>query len=361
MKTGKNIVSHRRTFSSILLQWYGQYKRDLPWRNTTDPYKVWLSEIILQQTRIEKGIPFYDKFLFCFPTVEALAGAPLQEVLRLWQGLGYYTRARNLHACAIKVVSDYGSVFPGSFNELLRLPGIGPYTAAAIASFCFDEPVVALDGNSIRLLTRYLDYGEDVNLAAARNQLFRLSSTLVPAGKPGLFNQALMDFGSMVCKSPVPDCGHCPLSFGCGAYRTGRQSILPVRKRKIRKKSRFLNYLVFLDGDVVYMKKREDRDIWHGLFEFYLIETSDVRDLHHLFTEDFGKMLPGVIFLDGPHDYKHVLTHQNLFIRFHLVEIKKQYVKDRLASSGFREFTMAQIERLPKPIIIERFLKEKII
>ncbi len=360
VKTNKIIIPHSSNFSDILIDWYGENKRDLPWRNTSDPYKVWLSEIILQQTRIEQGMPFYEKFLSCFPAVEALANAQVQEVLRLWQGLGYYTRARNLHACATRVVSEYGSVFPGTYHELLQLPGIGPYTAAAIASFCFAEPVVALDGNSIRVLTRYLNYGENMDSMAARRQLSVLSSALIPVEKPGLFNQALMDFGSMVCKSPVPDCDHCPVFPECGAYTSRRQASLPVSRKKIRKKNRYLNYLVFLDRDAVYMRKREDRDIWQGLFEFYLIETKKVPETDRLFKEYPGKILPVQVPADSPHDYKHVLTHQNLFIRFHVIELKKADVKKMLMSLGFQKYTMDQVEQLPKPIIIERFLKEKI-
>lgn len=361
MKRKVNTSNNDNCFSTILLKWYSRHKRDLPWRDTTDPYKVWLSEIILQQTRIEQGLPFYRKFLLSYPSVELLARASLQEVLRLWQGLGYYTRARNLHACAIKIVMEYEMKFPASYHQLIQLPGIGPYTAAAIASFCFNERVLALDGNSIRVLTRYINFEESIDSLASRLRLAKLSAPLVPSETPGLFNQALMDFGAMQCTTPVPSCQTCPLSSSCMAFQTDRQILLPIKEKKIKKKNRYFHYLIFEEKGFIYLKQRIEKDIWHGLFEFFLIETPKSAELQQLHAHNLDELLSGATLIRSSNEYKHLLTHQKLHIRFYTFEIHKETVNKILASSGYQKFIADEIEQLPKPIIIERYLKEKII
>ncbi len=360
MKTNEYILPGGNTFGKILLEWYTVNKRDFPWRKTTDPYKVWISEIILQQTRTGQGLPYYERFVSAFPTVEALADASVGEVLRLWQGLGYYSRARNLHSCAIKIVRDFGAEFPRTSRELMLLPGIGPYTAAAVASICFGERVLALDGNVIRVLTRFLNYGENMDRQVSRRHLSEYSETLIPEKEPGHFNQALMDFGSAVCKFPVPDCRRCPLAEKCAAFKAGRQEALPVRKNIIRKKDRYMNYLVFLEKDFVYMRIRPDKDIWQGLYEFYLIETPERSDRERLVAAS-GELLRGIKPMNESVAYKHVLTHQNLFIGFYVIKVEEQGIRKVLEKRGFQKYTWPEVEQLPKPIIIERFLKEKII
>jgi len=234
-------------FTNTLIHWYLHNKRELPWRNTTDPYLIWLSEIMLQQTRVAQGLPYYNAFVGAFPTVFDLAAADEQQVLKLWQGLGYYSRARNLHSAAKHIAYELDGVFPNNYNDLLKLKGVGAYTAAAIASFSFDEPVPVVDGNVFRVLARYFDVVSDISRPSSKKEFAALASELIPTSDPAVFNQAIMEFGALQCVPKNPDCRICPMNEGCLALKRKKVHELPVNLKKQKITKRYFNYLVFND------------------------------------------------------------------------------------------------------------------
>lgn len=308
-------------FANILTQWYLKNKRDLPWRNTKDPYLIWLSEIMLQQTRVAQGTPYYYAFTKAFPTVFDLANASEQEVLKLWQGLGYYSRARNLHNTAQQIAHTQDGLFPTSFNGLIALKGVGEYTAAAIASFAFDEVVPVVDGNVFRVLSRYFDIQTDIQSNAAKKEFFELALELMPKSNPALFNQAIMEFGALQCVPKSPNCGDCPLNHGCLALQKKSVHLLPVKLKKVKVKNRYFNYLVFVDiNGNTQIQQRTDRGIWHNLYEFPLIESDQIFEVR-----EFEAQLANQKFVDNPvlsfeelnaKSQVHKLTHQHLHIKF---------------------------------------------
>jgi len=261
----------------ILISWYHENKRDLPWRNTRDPYRIWLSEVILQQTRVNQGLNYYLRFLERFPDVNALAVAEEEEVLKLWQGLGYYSRARNLHEAARSIVKHHNGTFPGNYRDLLKLKGIGEYTAAAIASIAFGEPVAVVDGNVARVLSRLFAIEEAVNTVTGIKVLKQVASELIPPGDPATFNQAIMEFGALLCKPKNPSCMICPIKDACQAFQTGRVNDLPVKEKKAPVRVVYLNYLVLLgkikERDHVMLNKREKKGLWKNLYDFPSIES----------------------------------------------------------------------------------------
>ena len=270
-KTPNNIIKIQIT--PLLINWYSREKRDLPWRITRNPYAIWLSEIILQQTRVTQGTPYYEKFIKAYPTVHNLAAASEQEVLKLWEGLGYYSRARNLHKAARQVSKEYGGTFPNSYIELLKLKGIGPYTAAAIASICFHEKVPAVDGNVFRLISRLFGIHENINKASTRKIFEKTIDLIMPSSAPGDFNQAMMEFGALIC-TPRPRCENCDLQFNCISFKEKTQHILPIKKKKIKIKTRVLFYWIFTYQEKICLNKRIKGDIWEGLWDFYSTATS---------------------------------------------------------------------------------------
>lgn len=301
-------------FSDILLDWYRKNGRDLPWRATADPYRIWISEIILQQTRVEQGKAYYDRFLCRFPTVDALAAAPEDEVMREWQGLGYYSRARNLHAAAKSLA---GKPFPRTFEALKKLKGVGDYTAAAIASIAFGEPCAVVDGNVYRLLSRYFAIDTAIDTAAGKKGFAALASELLDPACPGLYNQAAMDFGALQCVPVSPRCDRCPLSGGCAAFAESRAGALPVKKGKVKTRDRYFHYFIAVSDDGrCFIRKRAGGDIWRGLWEFPLIETASSAGLEKVAATPqwrvlFGKHKPKVsVVRQG---VRHLLTHQRLF------------------------------------------------
>jgi len=261
-------------FSAIIIDWYQDNHRKLHWRETVDPYKIWLSEVILQQTRVAQGLPYYERFIISFPTVFDLAVAPSQKVLRLWQGLGYYSRARNLHRCAKQVVEKFNGHFPNSFNELTKLPGVGDYTAAAIASIAFREPVAVVDGNVYRVLARVFGIEKDIASGEGKKYFFSLANKLIDKTRPDLFNQALMEFGALHCLPKNPKCGECIFSKSCNANQRNLQAVLPVKSKKLKIKTRYFYYFILINKNKVLLKRRTEKDIWQGLNDFYLIETT---------------------------------------------------------------------------------------
>jgi A/G-specific adenine glycosylase len=342
-----------------LLRWYEENQRDLPWRNTKDPYKIWLSEIILQQTRVAQGLPYYQRFVEAYPRVEDLAAAPQQEVLRLWQGLGYYSRARNLHACAQEIVENFGSKFPQEYQELLKLKGIGKYTAAAIASFAFQKAVPAIDGNAFRVFARIFGLEDDIAEAKSFKKFFELGEVLIPADQPDLFNQAVMEFGATHCTPKKPDCNNCVFQDQCFAFHHHKQAELPVKTKKVKVKKRYFHYLVLRHEDQLLMRQRTAKDIWQGLYDFYLQEEKHFKELDELESDLLSELSKaGSTIFNISEPYKHVLSHQQIFVRFFEFEIKdKKFVKTLIDSNLLEFYKPEQVHDLPKPILVENYLQ----
>jgi len=350
-------------FARALLNWYDRHQRSLPWRETKDPYAIWLSEVILQQTRVAQGLPYYLDFIHSYPTVQDLAQAPTDEVLRHWQGLGYYSRARNMHHTAQYIASELGGTFPTTYPELLKLRGIGPYTAAAIASFAFKEKVAVVDGNVFRVLARVFGISENIASPAGKKAFQLLADTLISADAPDTYNQAIMEFGAIQCTPVMPDCLFCPLQQQCFAFTNGLVQQLPHKSKAKASRERFFHYLVLNWDDHYYMKKRTQSDIWQGLYDFHLHEADNLQiDAATIFTESlFPDGAPEKIKV-GPASkvYKHVLTHQKIYACFYLLPLQFRLRKDTLASLDLKLFTKAEMEQLPKAIMIDKYLKDAV-
>ena len=346
-----------KEFSKILVIWYGQHKRALPWRYTLDPYKIWLSEIILQQTRVEQGLPYYQKFIKTFKNLQSLAKAETQQVLRLWQGLGYYSRARNLHRCAQTIVEDYNGEFPSDYKELLKLPGIGKYTAAAIASFAFKEKVPVVDGNVIRVISRIYGIEEEVAAQTTIRNIYEIANSLIPDENPDIFNQAIMEFGAIQCVPNKPSCESCIFNHACFAYLQNKVNSIPLKAKRAAKRKRYFHYLVVAHGGSYLLNKRKGKDIWHGLYEFPLVESEELLEPDRLDIQWPG--WPKTMALTAQSlVYKHILTHQEIYAVFYSFAWDGEKPGFEDLKSGF--YSLDEIEQLPKPILIERFLKEKI-
>ncbi len=349
-------------FTLRLLDWYDREKRDLPWREKPDPYKVWLSEIILQQTRVAQGLPYYERFIGRFPNIQALAAADQDEILRLWQGLGYYSRARNLHFCAKQIVNEYDGQFPSESQELVKLKGIGRYTAAAIASICFNEAVPVIDGNVYRVLSRVFDIPTDISGNKAYEEFHQRSASLMDNSRPGDYNQAIMEFGALQCTPKNPDCSQCPLQSGCKAYANQIIAERPVKLSRIKKTVRYFNYCLFNYASYCLIRQREAGDIWQGLHEFYNIEGDfDSTEIEHQLADKIGQVEHkqlNQIAKSGP--IKHVLTHQILHIRFLIYEVESiDSLKEISTALNLKMIKKDKLESLGKPIIIEKFLKNQ--
>ena len=340
-------------FTPALLHWYARNGRDLPWRHTADPYAIWLSEVILQQTRVSQGMPYYQAFLETFPTVQALAAADEAEVLRLWQGLGYYSRARNLHQTARQLTSEYGGTFPNTYQGLLRLRGIGPYTAAAIASFAFREPVAVLDGNVYRVLARVFGIETDISSLAARTEFSALANALIDRRQPDTFNHAIMDFGATQCVPVSPKCLFCPMQPHCVAAHTGRQHLLPVKTIKAAIRSRYFHYLVLQQGDRLAFVQRQPGDIWQGLYDFPLVEAPEPLELAGILAAR-PQLLAGTP-AGGYGPVTHVLTHQRLQARFFQFDFSGKELPAGLGKLVWADETAAT--QLPKPVLVVRYLE----
>lgn len=347
-------------FSSLVLEWYQQNKRDLPWRQSKDAYYIWLSEIILQQTRVAQGLPYYQKFVEEFPTLNHLAAADEARILRLWQGLGYYSRARNMHKCARLLVDEYNSQFPTSYKELLKLPGVGRYTAAAIASLAFGAAVPTIDGNVYRVLARIFGVTADVSQSSSFNIFFRLAENLIDLTQPGDFNQAMMEFGATVCTPRVPTCSDCIFNTMCEANLQDKQGVWPIKTKKIKRKTRFFNYLIVRMGNKMAMRQRPKGDIWQGLYEFYLIESGQILVWNELESDLLnGLGCQPVLITELGEPIKHVLTHQTLFTNFIEVEIEDTPENRNILSiNGLTLYDMVEIDLLAKPVLITNYLNK---
>ncbi len=348
---------YNNDFSKIIIKWYNANKRDLPWRNTKDPYLIWLSEIILQQTRVDQGLPYYLAFAKKFPRVKKLATASEDKVLKLWQGLGYYSRARNLHTTAKQITQHHNEKFPADYNELLKLKGIGSYTAAAIASLAFELPHAVVDGNVYRLLSRYFGIKEATDSTEGKKKFSKLANQLIDKKNPGTFNQAVMEFGAIQCKPVNPDCNVCPLQNPCYAFSEKQVSKLPVKSKKIAVKSRYFNYLVIHYKNSIYLNKRTANDIWKGLYGFPLIETKNKIDETEILS---SAELKTILEKNKFHVravskyYKHILSHQQLNARFIEIEITKPLLNKSLVKAKLN-----QLEKYALPRLVERYISER--
>lgn len=311
--------------SILLTEWYSINKRDLPWRNTTDPYRIWLSEIILQQTRIEQGLPYYESILSTYPNIQALAEASLDDIMISWQGLGYYSRARNMHSAAKQIVKDFGGQFPAEYNKLLQLKGVGKYTAAAIASFAFHIPKAVLDGNVFRVLARLFAIDTPINTAKGMNLFSNIAEELLDKKNPEIYNQAIMDFGAIQCIPLKPDCIHCPLSGKCLAFENKRVQDYPVKLAGAKKRDRYLNYFFITDGHSTWIQQRTKKDIWQQLWEFPLIECEKAESIETLLEKkELSAIKSKKVLIGSPYSIKHVLTHQIIHAKFFTLEIENK-------------------------------------
>ncbi len=342
-------------FSDTLITWYNAHKRDLPWRDTSDPYAIWLSEIILQQTQVAQGLAYYHRFLSTFPNVTTLAAASEDEVLKLWQGLGYYSRARNLHATAKLIVALHKGRFPNQYADILNLKGVGDYTAAAIASFAFNLPHAVVDGNVYRVLSRLFGIDTAIDSTQGKKIFKALAQELLNVNLPALHNQAIMEFGSQFCKPVSPDCSSCIFAERCEARQQGRVDSLPFKEKKTAVRPRFFHYLVLRDqkGHTL-VHKRAAGDIWQGLYEFALLEIESERDLQaselKAALQKAGVQKADLQQISAV--YKHVLSHQHLFVRFYSYEVSfKSSVLPKTVSPQ-------QLLQLPFPRLIEKYLED---
>jgi A/G-specific adenine glycosylase len=346
-------------FTAFLLHWFKTHQRELPWKTTTDPYKIWLSEVILQQTRVEQGYDYYLRFVSQYPTVKDLAAAPLDEVLKLWQGLGYYSRARNLHYTAQLIVNEYQGKFPTSYSNLLNLKGVGEYTAAAIASFAYNEAVPAIDGNGYRVLSRFFGMETPIDTTAGKKEIYALAKEILPHKEAGRFNQALMDFGSLVCTPKNAQCIACPLSEGCFAFNHNKVTILPLKSKKVVVRSRYFHYFIVSDGHYTYLHKRMGDDIWKGLYEFPLIETDAPVEADYIVEQQSFKSIfenyEPMLLAHSPL-IKHQLTHQSLWTRFYALKLNT--MPEQLGCD-FRKIPITHFEQYSIPRLIDIFLENK--
>ena len=339
-------------FSQKILLWYAQNKRTLPWRRTKDPYRIWLSEIMLQQTRVAQGLPYYLRFVEHFPTVGDLAMASEERVLKLWQGLGYYSRARNLHTTAKMVVNEYEGKFPKTYKELLKLKGVGDYTASAIASICFNEPEPVVDGNVYRVLSRYYGAGIPINSTKGIGFFKELAREVMDAGNIRDYNQGIMEFGAIQCVPKNPDCTVCPLNESCVALQKNSIGELPVKINKTKIKNRYFNYLVFIDSrNKTLLHQRSGKGIWQNLWQFPLLETNDkinLKEIESRFKEVMVLNDDPEIYQFNPNDIVHKLSHQHLHTKFWILKTETD-LKDAIDFNILVDY--------PVPVLIADFIK----
>ena len=340
-----------------LLNWFAENRRNLPWRDHPTPYQVWISEVILQQTRVSQGYDYYLRFVEKWPTVTDLAAATEEEVLKMWQGLGYYSRARNLHQCARQVVEQYGGEFPVDYNKLLKLKGIGAYTAAAIASIAFNLPHAVVDGNVYRVLSRLFDINTPININDGQTLFAKIADEQLNRERPGLHNQALMEFGALHCTPQNPNCLLCPLQAQCLAFE--RQTVMqrPVKLQKLTVKTRYLNYLVIRVNDSIYLRKRSDKGIWRNLYDFPCIESDQPMTVEEVISsKEFLQLIDGKPFTVTKTSpvFTHKLTHRTLLAQF--IEIKVSQELLRIETKGLLLTPERDLGNYPIPRLIDLYL-----
>ena len=354
-----NPQTPKHPFTENLLQWAKEHPRNLPWKDTKDPYKIWLSEIILQQTRVAQGRPYYEKFAEKYPKVEDLANAPEDEVMRMWEGLGYYSRARNMHAAAKYIAQELKGKFPDTHKEILKLKGVGPYTAAAIASFAFELPHAVVDGNVYRVLSRRFGIETPIDSTEGKKEFALLAGELLDRGKPSVYNQAIMDFGATHCTPANPNCGDCPLQENCVAHHKNLISRLPLKSKKLKRTTRYFHYFMLqLPNETFLLQKRIGKGIWRNLYQFPLIEAGKLMDFEALKQSQEWQKLWGnqeVVFQKMSKTYKHQLTHQTIFLQFFELQLKKR--PDGL--SDCIEVKTDDFDNYAFPRVMNRFLEDR--
>ncbi len=341
--------------SKELILWYMIYKRDLPWRNSHDPYHIWVSEIILQQTRVAQGLSYYIRFIETFPSIKNLAEAPQEQILKLWQGLGYYSRARNMHTAAKQIEELFGGQFPKTYKELLLLKGVGDYTAAAVASLAFNEPVAVVDGNVIRVIARLFGIEEAVDKPSTLKDIKTLANELLNKEKPALHNQAMMEFGALHCVPVNPDCHSCVLNSKCLALKNKLVSKIPSKSLKLKIRNRHFYYLAINSSGKIFFQRRGAGDIWEGLYEFPLVETEEPiapEDLPEMISEKTNFKASAIRIIDISNPVKHILTHQKLYVTF-------IYLKADKIESAPPHWIVTETSRIfdhAVPRVIDRYL-----
>jgi A/G-specific adenine glycosylase len=335
-----------------LQNWYIQNKRDLPWRHTQDPYIIWLSEVILQQTRVVQGLPYFLKFSTTYPSIKDLAEAPLDDVMKLWQGLGYYSRARNMHHTANLIYEKYGNSFPTSYEQMIALKGIGPYTASAVASFAFNLPYAVLDGNVNRVLSRLFMVDEPINSSKGKKIFESLSTEFLDINQPAMHNQAIMELGALVCLPQNPKCAECPLNTFCTAMKKNVASEFPKKIKKQKPRDRYFNYIFIKQNNQTFLNQRFEKDIWQHLFEFPLIETKKKESLEEMLPQlktilDTDKINS----ISCTFESKHQLTHQTIWADFWEIEISK--IKPQ---KEWLKVDLQEIKNYAVPRLLEKFL-----
>lgn len=341
-------------FSQQIISWYKNNKRDLPWRQTKDPYKIWLSEIILQQTRVNQGLPYYLRFIEKYPLISLLANAPEEEVMKLWQGLGYYSRARNMQATAKHIHQNLKGVFPGSYSEIIKLKGVGDYTASAIASFAFNEATPVIDGNANRVISRFFGVTDPIDSLEGKKRIKSIAEAIIYKKDPATFNQAIMEFGATQCTAQKPECSLCAVSHSCFAFQNKMQSELPVKIKKVKQRNRFFNYFVIDSGNQTFLQKRRGKDIWQELYEFPLLESSSNNPSKKIISEFIQKNFHDakeIAFKSSP-IYKHILSHQIIYARFFHLSDSTQF----LTSKNLVTVDLEEVTKYPVPKLIENYI-----
>lgn len=342
-----------KEFARLLIEWYHEHKRDLPWRNTNDPYLIWISEIILQQTRVAQGYAYYQRFIERFPNLESLAAAEENEVLKYWQGLGYYSRARNLHQAAISV----NGVFPVKYEDILKLKGVGTYTAAAICSFAYNQPHAVVDGNVYRVLSRFFGINEPIDSGKGKKIFASLAHDLLDKIRPALYNQAIMDFGALQCTPLSPDCTVCPFKNRCFAFNHNMVSSLPIKQNKTKTSERFFYYLLIRDNGNIYLNKRTENDIWKNLYELPLIESNTALAVDDFIRkQEFASIFKenSVVNVRLLNKTKHVLSHRIIYADFY--ELEAQDIKMDFLSK-YTRLNMADLELYPVSRLMHNFFE----
>jgi A/G-specific adenine glycosylase len=346
-----------KAFSTKIINWYQQNKRDLPWRNTKDPYFIWLSEIILQQTRVDQGMSYYLKFTSEFPTVKHLAKAENDKIMKLWQGLGYYSRARNLHTTAQIISNDHKGKFPDSFETILSLKGIGEYTASAIASFAFNKAHAVVDGNVYRVLSRVFGIETPIDSTIGKKEFSELANQLLDKIQPALHNQAIMEFGAMQCKPVNPNCSDCSLQTMCYAFEKKKVAELPIKEKKTKVRTRYFNYIVFHYKKEIIIHKRTGKDIWTNLYDFPLIETTtDKNEKEFLASKEWKKLIGNTKYIvkSVSKQHKHILSHQKIMARFWEINCNQSMVK--LNDQNCVTIKKTEIGKYAVPRLIDNYL-----
>ena len=349
-----------QNFSERLIHWYLEHKRSLPWRDTKDPYKIWLSEIILQQTRVDQGLAYYQKFVKEFDTVNDLANASTDRVLKLWQGLGYYSRARNLHAAAKQVVEEFNGSFPNNYKDLLKLKGVGEYTAAAIASFAFKEATPVVDGNVFRFLSRAYGVEEAIDTVKGKKTFKALAEDLIDKKQPDLFNQAIMEYGALQCTPKQPKCLTCPFQEDCFAFRNNNIQRLPIKAKKTKQTAVYLHYFILSENGTTYIQQRPKKGIWGGLFEFPKTESTEPIKREEVANEILPEEIVGhsnyrTANISGP--IKHILSHRKISCTFWKVELLEEPTSNYIKNC--KAIRTDEIDTFALPRLIDRFLEKE--